>query len=200
LLGQASDAKSGIAIQERKEGSYTALFTLFDNRTWAQQAEEEQTLALIQASYTEEKEIRINGTASGLDWLHINKVDPTTGAVLVQISQGRFDVTVQEQPEAPSARAMKMKEIAQLLANAPLPPDAQLKITRALAEAQDLPENVLGAIDEAITMVAMPQAPPGPMGGAPPADPGMPPPGGMPPGIDPTQAPTVPPPPAGASL
>lgn len=201
MLGQQSDAKSGIAIQERKEGSYTALFSLFDNRTWAQQAEEEQTLALIQASYTEEKEIRINGTTSGLEWLHINKLDPTTGAVLTNICQGRFDVTVQEQPEAPSARAMKIQAVAQLLANAPLPPDAQLKITRALAEAQDLPENVLGAIDEAITMVAMPQVPPGPMGAPMPPGAELPPPNGMPPGIDPTQAPTTPPPPqAGAPL
>ena len=201
-LGQQSDAKSGIAIQERKESSYTALFTLFDNRTWAQQAEAEQTLALIQAGYTEEKEVRINGTASGLEWLHINAVDPQTGAVLLQTSQGRYDVIVQEQPEAPHVRSMKLKEIAQVLSAAPLPPQAQLKLTRAMAEAQDLPEVVLAAIDEALEMVLQQQQMMmgGPMAGppGPPMDPAaMPPPGGPPPGTDPTQPPPIP---AGAPL
>lgn len=196
ILGQQSDAKSGIAIQERKEGSYTALFTLFDNRTWAQQAEEEQTLALIQAGYTEEMEVRINGTAAGLQWLHINHVDPTTGAVLLQPAQGRFDVTVQEQPEAPHLRSMKLKEIAQLLQGAPLPPQAQLKLTRAMAEAQDLPEVVLGAIDEALEMTLAAAQMPQP--GAP-VDPNALPTAAPPPGLDPATL-TPPPPPAGVPL
>ena len=153
-LGQQTNAVSGAAIEQRQEQTTVGLYHLLDNRNWAQQREQEQTLALIQESYTEEKEIRITGSKKGLDWLHINKKDPQTGVVLTDISQGRYDVIVDDQPEAPTVRAAKIQAIAPLLQSPDLPPAIKLKITAAMAEAQDLPTDVLQVLDEAVQMMA----------------------------------------------
>ena len=153
-LGQQTNAVSGAAIEQRQEQTTVGLFHLLDNRNWAQQREQEQTLALVQESYTEEKEVRITGSKAGLDYLTINKRDPAQGIVLTDVAQGRYDVIVDDQPEAPTVRAAKIQAIAPLLQSPDLPPAIRLKITAAMAEAQDLPTDVLKVLDEAVQEMA----------------------------------------------
>lgn len=158
-LGQETNAKSGVAIENRQQQAHVALSHLFDNRNWAQQVEGEQTIALIQDSYTEEKEVRINGTANGLQYLAINQADPTSGAVINDISQGRYDVIVEEQPEAPTVRAAKVQAIAQVFQGVDLPPATRVQLAIFMAEAQDLPGDVIGLLKDAQKMASQPQPP-----------------------------------------
>jgi hypothetical protein len=156
-LGQETNAKSGVAIEQRQQQAQTSLYGLFDGRNLAQQREQEQTLSLVQDGYTEEKEIRITGSKRGLDYLNLNKHDPAQGLVINDISQGRYDIIVDEQPEAPTARAAKLQALAQLLANTDLPPAVRMQTVIAIAEGQDMPTKTLESLDEALKMLQQPQ-------------------------------------------
>ena len=156
-LGQQTNAHSGVAIEQRQQQTQVALAHLFDNRNYAQQIESEMTLSMMQQEYTMEKEIRITGSSRGVEYLQVNAKDPTTGADLNNITQGRFDVIVEEQPEAQTARAMKLQALAQLMQGADIPPPVRMQTVLAIAEAQDLPIETLEALRKAAEMTANPQ-------------------------------------------
>jgi hypothetical protein len=151
MLGQQTNATSGVAIQQRTQQGQTALYSLFDSRNFAQQQEGEQTLPLIQMLYTEEMEVRITGSNRGLRYITINREDPTQGVKLNDVSQGRYDVIVADQPASPTERAAKVQAMAPLIAK--LPPQLQLQFLTGLAEAQDMDQEFIEQLDKAVKQV-----------------------------------------------
>lgn len=158
-LGQETGADSGVAIENRQQQAHVALSYLFDMRNLAQQCEGEQTIDLIQDSYTEEKEIRINGTSAGLQYLKVNSRDPKTGVLTNNLGQGRYDYIVEEQPEAPTIRAAKIQQIGQVFQGVDLPPADRIGVAIFMAEAQDLPADVIGLLKDAQKRASEPQPP-----------------------------------------
>jgi hypothetical protein len=136
LLGQATNATSGKAIQSRQQQGATALYTLMDNRNWAQVQAGEQILSNIQDVYTDEQEVRITGSNQGLDFIALNAPQPD-GTILNDITQGRYDVTVSQAPASPSERQARAESLSNFLGG--LPPEIKLLFATDMAEAMDMP-------------------------------------------------------------
>lgn len=120
LMGQSSNAVSGVAIEQRQSQGQAALYTLFDNRSWAQKAIGELIISMIQDTYTEEQEIRITGSDSGLDWLVVNQRDPNQpGMIINDITQGEYDVVMSEVAASPSYLQAQAQVFMQFLQGVP---------------------------------------------------------------------------------
>lgn len=190
LMGQQSQEISGVAINAKINQGQTGLFTLFDQRNFTMKRVGEIGMSVIQDEYTAPMAIRNNESNKGIEFLFINKQDPTTGLVLNNVAQAGFDVAVSDVPASASDRMAKFQALTTFLA--PMPVEVKMVFAAKLALLADIPD----AIDVASELDQLRQrmlggAPAGPDGG-PVAQPGQPqqatgPAAGGPPGVAPAQ-------------
>jgi hypothetical protein len=142
MAGRHGNADSGVGIQAKIQQSQTALYTLFDNRTWALGEVGKQLLSCIQAKYTREQAVRVTEKSQGLDWIWINKptTDPVTGqpAIANDITQAEYDVEVTDVPLTASLRMAQFEALTNFLA--PFPVEVKLLFGAKLADLADLPD------------------------------------------------------------
>lgn len=162
MSGQKTNVESGVGIRQKIAQSQTALFTLFDNRSWTQKRVAELMISDIQQVYTEEMAVRITEDTRGVDWIFINKKDPTTGAILNDVRQASFDVEVGEVPMSVNDRMAQFEALAQFLA--PMPPEVKLMFASKMATLADIPDSqdVANKIEEFVTRMMGPQGQPAP--------------------------------------
>jgi hypothetical protein len=140
LMGQQSQENSGVAINAKINQGQTGLFTLFDNRNWTVKRLGELQLSGIQDKYTREMAIRTTESSKGVDFIFINKKDPLTGAVLNDVTQAQFDVTVSEIPASASDRMAQFQALTTFLA--PMPMEVKMVFASKLAALADIPDAV----------------------------------------------------------
>lgn len=117
LLGRSGTAHSGTAIERLQNQGQTALFTLFQNRDWAQETCGRVLMSLIQDSYTEEKAVRVTDSGRGLQFITINQQTPD--GVANDITQAEFDVVLALQAAQSTNMLAQLDAINAYLANAP---------------------------------------------------------------------------------
>lgn len=165
MAGQKTNVESGVGIRQKIAQSQTSLYNLFDNRSWTQKTVSELMMADVQQVYTAEQAVRITEDTRGVEWIFINKQDPTTGAVLNDIRQANFDIEVGAVPMSANDRMAQFEALAQFLA--PMPPEVKLLFASKMATLADIPdsEDVARKIEEFVQRMmggGQPQALPEP--------------------------------------
>lgn len=161
MAGQKTNVESGVGIRQKISQSQTALYNLFDNRSWTQKTVAELMISDIQQVYTAEMAVRITENTKGVEWIFINKQDPTTGTILNDIRQATFDIEVGAVPMSANDRMAQFEALAQFLA--PMPPEVKLLFASKMATLADIPdsEDVARKIEEFVNRML------GGQGGAP---------------------------------
>jgi hypothetical protein len=103
-LGARSNEQTGVAIRARQAQGEIAVYNFMDNlskgirRTW------EILIDLIPKVYDTPRIMRVLGTDGAENYVELNKPDPVTGAVLNDITHGKYDVTVTVGPSFSTQR------------------------------------------------------------------------------------------------
>lgn len=133
-LGKQSNAVSGVAIQQRQmAGSLNQMFA-FDALRLTKKRMGEQVLALIRQFFSEEMVIRITDSLGAARLVRLNQPVRDAHGNIVRnkdgeplrepdLSQGQYDVVVEEVKDALSARELDVQRLELLLkAGVPIPP------------------------------------------------------------------------------
>ncbi len=117
-LGLRSDAKSGIAIQERKEQAGIAVLSVFENDRQALHQEAELILSRMQQFYTVQREVRTTEKVNGEEtFIRINEISKDANGnrvILNKIDQASFDISVDDVSGDASERRAQMEQMMKL--------------------------------------------------------------------------------------
>lgn len=103
-LGNRSNETTGVAIRARQAQGEIAVFNYMDNhakgirRTW------EILIDLIPKVYDTPRVMRVLGVDGAEKYVNLNQPDPITGAVLNDLTKGKYDVTITVGPSFATQR------------------------------------------------------------------------------------------------
>lgn len=148
-LGRATNADSGKAIVARQEQGGVVTAEIFDNLRYAVQIEGEISLAMVEQFYSQEKVVRVLGERGAAKYHEINKIDPTTGDVLNDITASHADYVVSEQDFKSSLRMAMFESLFDIVGRlAQMNPEVALNLLDLVVEMVDLPGR-----DELVTRI-----------------------------------------------
>lgn len=132
LLGRATNAVSGVAIERRQEQGSVGTNKLFDNLRLAFQQHGEKELSLIEQFMTEEKQFRITNSRGSPEYVAVNDGLPEN-----DITRTKADFIVDEAEWRATMRQAAVAEILEVAKT--LPPEITLTILDLLVENMDIP-------------------------------------------------------------
>lgn len=139
-MGRRTNATSGVAIEARQEQGGVVTTGPFEQLRYAVQMQGQNQISLAEQYLTEPKVLRIVGENSPIEWFPINKVDPTTGETLNDVTAGQADFIVDEQDFRASYRQAMFTEMAELLGKlAPTVPGLAAALLDLVIEMGDFP-------------------------------------------------------------
>lgn len=128
-LGQIDKVQSGRAIQARQQQSIIGAEMYYDNFSYYQQLKGERGLSLIQNFYTEPRIIRVRGD-KGQDQTHQINVRDAAGQIINNVSEGKYNVVVDQAPMSASFMQAQFEEAMELVAaGIPIPPDVLVDLS-----------------------------------------------------------------------
>lgn len=136
-LGQSTNATSGKAILARQEQGSTVTANLFDNMRLTLQLQGEKLLSNVEQFYTAPKVVRIVGENQPIEWMEVNKIDPTTGQVLNDITASKADFIIDQQDFRASMRQAALDSLNAMLPT--LPPQVAIALLDLAVELWDIP-------------------------------------------------------------
>lgn len=132
LLGRATNAVSGVAIQARQEQGSVGTSKLFDNLRLAFQQHGEKELSLIEQFMTEEKQFRITNSRGAPEYVSINDGLPEN-----DITRTKADFVIDEAEWRATLRQAAVAELLDVAKN--MPPEITLTLLDLLVESMDIP-------------------------------------------------------------
>lgn len=132
LLGRATNAVSGVAIERRQEQGSVGTNKLFDNLRLAFQQHGEKELSLIEQFMTEEKQFRITSSRGTPEYVAVNDGLPEN-----DITRTKADFIVDEAEWRATMRQAAVSELMQLAQN--LPPEVTMAMLDLMVENMDIP-------------------------------------------------------------
>lgn len=126
MMGQTSNASSGLAIQSLVEQGVTTLAKINDNYRIARRGVGNALLDLIKEDMTEQTEILVdNGTVKRRVIVNIPRRDPATGQSYKEndVQTAPVKVTLTDVPSTPTYRAQQFAAFAEILKS--MPPNMQ---------------------------------------------------------------------------
>lgn len=132
LLGRATNAVSGVAVQARQEQGSVATNKLFDNLRLAFQQHGEKELSLIEQFMTEEKQFRITNQRGQPEYVAVNDGLPEN-----DITRTKADFIVDEAEWRASMRQASVQQLLDLATK--LPPEITMTMLDLLVENMDIP-------------------------------------------------------------
>lgn len=139
-MGRVTASDSGKAIMARQEQGGVVTAEPFDNLRYAVQLEGELSLAMVEQFYTMPKVVRIIGERGAAKYHEINKIDPTTGEVLNDITASQADYVVSEQDFKSSLRQAMFESLFDIVGRlAQMNPEVALNLLDLVVEMADLP-------------------------------------------------------------
>lgn len=131
LLGRATNAVSGVAIEARQEQGSVGTSGIFDNLRLAYQQHGEKELSLIEQFMTEEKQFRITNSRGQPEYVNVNDGLPEN-----DITRTKADFIVDEVDWKASMRQAATAELMQLAGQ--LPPEIAVAMLDLLVESMDI--------------------------------------------------------------
>lgn len=139
-MGRVTASDSGKAILARQEQGGVITAEPFDNLRYAVQLEGELSLAMVEQFYSMPKVVRILGERGAAKYHEINKVDPTTGEVLNDITASHADYVVSEQDFKSSLRQAMFESLFDIVGRlAQVNPQVALNLLDLVVEMIDVP-------------------------------------------------------------
>jgi len=132
LLGRATNATSGIAVQRRQEQGSLATSRFFDNLRLAEQMRGELELSLVEQFATEEKQFRITNQRGTPEFVTINDGLPEN-----DITRTKADFVISEADWRATMREAAVSELTELVAK--MPPQVGMVILDLVVESMDIP-------------------------------------------------------------
>jgi hypothetical protein len=132
LLGRATNATSGIAVQRRQEQGSLATSRFFDNLRLAEQMRGELELSLVEQFATEEKQFRITNQRGTPEFVTINDGLPEN-----DITRTKADFVISEADWRATMREAATAELTELIAK--MPPQVGMVILDLVVENMDIP-------------------------------------------------------------
>lgn len=136
-LGKDDKGLSGQAIGKLQDQGSIVTAALFDNMRLAIQLQSEIQLSLIEQYYSAAKVIRIIGEKKPIEWLPINRYDPSSGRFVNDITASKADFIVAEQDFKASIRQAMFESMMELISK--LPPQVGLAMLDMVVDFADVP-------------------------------------------------------------
>lgn len=145
MLGQESAEVSGVALENKERRGQVQISKPLDNLAYTRRLVARKLMELIQQFYTEQRIIYVtneNDPKMPQEQMTINDVDPTSGAILNDVTVGEYEVAVSSMPSRDSYDEVQFAEMISLL-NAGIPiPAYQIVLRSHLARKDALAEEV----------------------------------------------------------
>lgn len=132
LRGLNGPEVSGVAIQAKQFGGQQALAVPLDNLNRTRHMLGCRIMSLVQQFYDSERVIRVTGT-DGMgkqitEQYTVNQYDQVTGTYLNDLTVGKYDIVVSEQPTTATWANTQFQQGLELLkAGLPIPPEVLIK-------------------------------------------------------------------------
>ena len=137
MMGRATNAKSGIAIEARQDQGQLSTSGLFDNLRLATQLSGEKQVSLVEQFFTKAKQIRITSARGKPTYLDINAKESPTAE---QIPFSKADFIISEEAWRATIRQAQAEQLLALARElAATAPQAVIAMLDLLIEAMDLP-------------------------------------------------------------
>jgi len=140
MMGQNSQANSGLAIQSLVEQGTTTLAEINDNYRMARRNVGDRLLELLREDMTKQVDILVdNGTAKRRVIVNIPRVDPATGQKYRDndVQSAPVKMALEDVPSTPTYRAQQFAQLTEVTKS--LPPQLQAFVVPFIMEASDLP-------------------------------------------------------------
>ena len=132
LLGRATNATSGIAVQKRQEQGSLATSRFFDNLRLAEQMRGELELSLVEQFATEEKQFRITNQRGTPEFVAINDGLPEN-----DITRTKADFVISEADWRATMREAATAELVELVSK--MPPQVSIVVLDLIVDNMDIP-------------------------------------------------------------
>lgn len=157
MMGQSSNASSGLAINSLIDQGLTTLGEINDNFTFARRLVGEMLFSLVQEDLAQTPATVKLGSGSSERVIHLNQraQDPETGEIIVvnDVSRLRARIVLDDVKSTPTYRMQVMTQLAEITKS--LPPEAQGAMADLWVEASDLPGKQL-VVDRLRTILNLP--------------------------------------------
>jgi len=128
-MGQLDRVQSGRAIEARTRGALNSTEPLFDSLALSRELVARNVLGLVQAFYTEQRIIRVQGDMDREKTIIINEKDPA-GRIKNNIAAGSYDVVVDETPATATYLQGQFEDALDLVKlGLPIPPDVLIDLS-----------------------------------------------------------------------
>ncbi len=132
LLGRATNAVSGVAVQARQEQGSVATIKLFDNLRLAVQMQGEIQLSLVEQFVTDEKQFRITNARGAPDFVVMNDGLPEH-----DITRTKADFIVSEASWNATLRQAAVQQLTDMMMK--MPPQVAMIMLDLVVDSMDLP-------------------------------------------------------------
>lgn len=132
LLGRATNATSGVAVQKRQEQGSLATSRFFDNLRLAEQLRGEIELSLVEQFTTEEKQFRITNQRGSPEFVVVNDGLPEN-----DITRTKADYIISEADWRATMREAATAELVELVTK--MPPQVGMVILDLIVDNMDIP-------------------------------------------------------------
>lgn len=141
MMGQASGASSGLAINSLVEQGLNTLGEINDNYRFARRMVGEMLFAMLQEDLSD-KPVKVtlgDGSSARVVVLNLPAQDPQTGEMVLQnnVAKVRARVVLDDIPSTPTFRMQQLQMMTEITKS--LPPDVQAMIIDFVIGATDLP-------------------------------------------------------------
>lgn len=157
MMGQSSQASSGLAINSLIDQGLTTLAEINDNFTFARRLVGELLFSMVQEDLAQSTSTVKLGSGSSERIIRLNQVeqDPETGEEIVvnDVSKLRARIVLDDVKSTPTYRMQVMTQLAEITKS--LPPEAQGAMADLWVEASDLPGKQI-VIDRLRTILKLP--------------------------------------------
>ena len=132
LLGRATNATSGVAVQKRQEQGSLATSRFFDNLRLAEQMRGEIELSLVEQFATDEKQFRITNQRGTPEFIAINDGLPEN-----DITRTKADFVISEADWRATMREAATAELVELVSK--MPPQVSMVVLDLIVDNMDIP-------------------------------------------------------------
>ncbi|MEJ7745365.1 MAG: hypothetical protein WKF61_01130, partial [Luteimonas sp.] len=157
MMGQNSNASSGLAINSLIDQGLTTLGEINDNFTFARRLVGELLFSLLQEDLKDAPAVVKLGSGSSERIIYLNQPaqDPETGEQIVinDVSKLRAKIVLDDVKSTPTYRMQVMTQLTEITKS--LPPEAQAAMADLWVEASDLPGKQI-VIDRLRTILKLP--------------------------------------------
>lgn len=155
-LGELDKVQSGRALEARQRQTIIGIEPYMENYNRTQEMKADKSREMVQLFYTEQRLIRLRGDNGQVNDVMINQQDPATGAIINNVTLGRYEVTIDQTPLSAQFLSAVFEELIRLREIGVPVPDDFIIDASSTGRKEEMKQRIAAAVTMQATQSADP--------------------------------------------